>query len=228
MRFNPTNNKLFYYLSDLHLENGFNRIFNINRYTKDRPYLILLGDIGYVNQQSYKDFLYGISGRFDKIFIVAGNHEYDGNKTLNEINLEIENICNGRSNLLFLQQKTFKICTKENIVLAGCTLWSKFPLSKYNYHLQDKRWLHKLIEHDTKNKYIFATHHCPTFKCIRPNKNSNYFASDQSNLLKKNNLLMWIHGHSHINNDFSVYNTFVSSNQYGSYDKPQYGFNEYK
>ena len=105
MRFNPRNNKLFYYLSDLHLEKDFKRIFNINKYTKDRPYLILLGDIGYVNQQSYKDFLYGISGRFDKIFIVAGNHEYDSNKTLNEINLEIENICNRRNNLLFLQQK---------------------------------------------------------------------------------------------------------------------------
>ena len=68
-------NNLFYYLSDLHLEKGFQRVFNINKNFKERPYLILSGDIGCVNQKSYQDFLYNISSRFDKIFLIAGNHD---------------------------------------------------------------------------------------------------------------------------------------------------------
>ena len=130
--------------------------------------------------------------------------------------------------MFFLQQKTFKICRKQNIVLAGCTLWSKLPKSKYNYHIEDKKWLYSTLETDTINKYIIATHHCPLFNCVKLNRNSDYFASNQTALIKKNNLLMWIHGHSHINNDIVMYNTLITSNQYGSYKDPQNGFNEYK
>ena len=222
--------KLFYYLSDLHIEKGYKRIFSINKNFKDRPYLILLGDIGYVNENPYKEFLYGISDRFDKVFILAGNHEYDNRNSVNEVNSEIENICLGRNNLIFLQQKTFKLPGQDNVILAGCTLWSSFPKSKREYHLSDKEWLYNTIENDPKNNYVVTTHHCPLFECLKTRNNltENYFASDQSKIVKKNNLLFWIHGHSHINRDIKVHNKWIVSNQYGNYEQPSNGFNQYK
>ena len=224
-------NKLFYYISDIHLEKGYKRIFNINKNMTDRPYLILLGDIGYVNQNIYKEFLYDMSDRFDKVFLLSGNHEYDGKKNVEEVNLEIENICQNKNNLLFLQQKTFKICDKDNIVLAGCTFWSKLPKLKYKYHLEDKKWLYKTIKNNPINNYIVATHHCPLFQCLNSKyylKTSDYFATDQSELLKEHNLLLWIHGHSHFNKDINIYDKWVLSNQYGSYDKSLKKFRENK
>lgn len=222
-------NNLFYYLSDLHIEKGYQRIFNINKNLIERPYLILSGDIGCVNEKSYQNFLYSISSRFDKVFVVAGNHEYDNNrKNIEEINIDIEDICNAKNNLFFLQQKTFKICENRNIILAGCTLWSQLPKSKYKYHLQDKKWLYNTLENDTINSYVIATHHSPVFSNVKIKKSSHYFSSDQTNLLKKNNLIMWIHGHNHVNKDIIMYNTLITTNQYGSYKIPQKGFNEYK
>jgi hypothetical protein len=222
-------NNLFYYLSDLHIEKGFQRVININKNLRERPYLILSGDIGYVNEKNYQDFLYGISTRFDKVFIVAGNHEYKNNtKSIEEINVDIQDICNGKNNLIFLQQKTFKICETRNIILAGCTLWSNLPKSRRKYHLQDKKWLHNILENDTINNYVFITHHSPILPNLKIRKNTHYFSSNQTGLLKKNNLIMWIHGHNHINKDIIMYNTLITTNQYGSYKDPQKGFNEYK
>ena len=222
-------NNLFYYLSDLHIEKGFRRVININKNFRERPYLILSGDIGYVNEKNYQDFLYDISSRFEKVFIVAGNHEYDNNKkSIEEINVDIQDICNGKNNLIFLQQKTFKICEARNIILAGCTLWSKLPKSRRKYHLQDKKWLHDTLENDTINNYVIATHHSPIHPHIKIRKNAHYFSSNQTALLKKNNLIMWIHGHNHVNKDRILYNTLITTNQYGSYRDPQKGFNEYK
>jgi hypothetical protein len=217
---------LIQYTSDLHLEKGFKR--NI---IASKPYLILVGDIGYPNNDSYKDFLLNISSKFDKVFVVAGNHEYDQNKNVLEVNNKIENICNMRNNLFFLQQKTHKICETNNIKIAGCTLWSAFPKIKHRYHLEDKCWLYNTINENKESYFVVATHHCPLYECINNKYNKDnkynrmsYFASDQSHILKKNNLLMWIHGHSHYNRNLNIYNTEIVSNQYGSYKNPLYGY----
>jgi predicted phosphodiesterase len=222
-------NKLIQYSSDLHIEKGFNRII-----IPKNPYLILSGDIGYPFQDSYKDFLLETSQKFDKIFIIAGNHEYDKNKNVVEINKKIENICNMRTNLFFLQQKTYKLCNENNIEIAGCTFWSTLPKNKYKYHLEDKEWLYDVINTNKNTNYIIATHHCPLFECLnikyfnhsKYNKTNDYFATDQTNIIKNNNVKMWIHGHSHINKNITLHDTLIVSNQYGSFKNPLYGYNK--
>jgi len=63
---------LLQFSSDIHLERGYKRdIIPI------KPYLVLAGDIGYPNQDSYKQFLLGMSHKFDKVFVISGNHEFD-------------------------------------------------------------------------------------------------------------------------------------------------------
>lgn len=213
---------LIQYTSDLHLEKNFKR--NI---IAKKPYLILAGDIGYPNHDSYKHFLLNTSSNFDKVFVLAGNHEYDQNKNVFEVNNKIQNICNMRNNLFFLQQKTYTICEISNIKIAGCTLWSVFPKIKHRYHLEDTYWLYNTINENKDTYYVVATHHCPLYECVNIKykyKTINYFASDQSRILKKNNLLMWIHGHTHYNRNLNIYDTLIVSNQYGSYQNPLYGY----
>jgi len=211
--------KYFQYVSDLHLEKGFKRNINARK-----PYLILGGDIGYSHQQSYKDFLLEVSTSFDKVFIISGNHEYD-KTNISETEDKIRNICDMRNNLLYLQKDTHKIY--KNIYIAGCTFWSILPKSKKNNHLEHVNWLTNTLKSNPQNNYIVATHHCPLYECLNikyDKTNPNYFASDQTDIIKLQNMLVWIYGHSHIHKDINVYGKWLISNQYGSYPEPLYGF----
>ena len=106
---------IFQYVSDLHLERGFKR--NIIAKT---PNLILGGDIGYVFQDSYEDFLINkTSPYFDRVFVISGNHEYDTfKKDFYLVDERIENICSKRNNLFYLQKKAFQLSEKDNISLS--------------------------------------------------------------------------------------------------------------
>ena len=215
---------LIQYVSDIHLEKGLSR--NI---IPRNPYLVLAGDIGYPNQESYKNFLLDMSNYFKKVFIVAGNHEYDIVKPseIHRVDEQIENICSMRNNLFFLQKKSHVICKENNLLISGCTLWSKLPAIKYKYHLDQVKWLKNTLEDNPENNYIVATHHCPLFENLYIKNHGtipNYFATDQSELLKMENVLLWIHGHNHLNRDINIHGKWIMSNQYGGYEKPLRGY----
>lgn len=216
-------NSLIQYVSDLHLEKGFKR--NVN---PKKPYLLLGGDIGMPCSLEYKEFLFDMSNNFDKVFVLSGNHEYDFSNNIYEVEQEINDICSAKNNLIYLQKNTHLICKENNLYIGGCTFWSKLPKSKFEYHLEHKKWLENLLIENNKNNYVVATHHCPLLQCLNKsfqNYVPNYFATDQTDIVKMNNLVCWIHGHSHINKNFSVYGKWILSNQYGSYKKPLYNYN---
>jgi hypothetical protein len=215
---------LFQYASDLHLERGFKR-----EIIPKTPNLILGGDIGYVFQDSYEDFLLNkTSPYFDRVFVLSGNHEYDNCE--NEFSLvdeRIENICSKRNNLVYLQKKSYVLSENDNISLMGCTLWSDRPKSKIELHRDHKLWISNMLFENPHINYVVATHHCPLFECIGQQhykRIPNYFASDQSKLVSMSNVIQWIHGHSHMNRDFLYKNKWIVSNQYGSFEKPCYGY----
>lgn len=213
--------KMFQFSSDLHLERGFKRdIF------PKSPNLILGGDIGYVSQDSYKEFLLSMSPYFQRVFVLSGNHEYDtyNPKDFPLVDEKIENICSMRNNLFYLQKKSFRLSEEENIHLIGCTLWSGLPKSKLELHKDHTLWISNMLFENPHIKYVVATHHCPLLECISQQKLPNYFASDQSELVSKSNVLQWIHGHSHRNRDFVYKNKWIVSNQYGKFDKPCTGY----
>ena len=210
------------YVSDLHLEKGFKRLIK-----PSRPTLLLGGDIGHPRDNDYKKFVLDMADVFDNVCILTGNHEYIGmQNSVNECDDRIENICVMRNNLHFLQKKTFKI--GDNLHVAGCTFWSLNPICKRQYHLDHKEWIENILETNPSNDYVIATHHAPLFQCVNKKykSNQNYFASDQSELIKNNNnLKAWIHGHTHTNKDFTVYGKWILSNQYGSYENPLFKYN---
>lgn len=207
---------LIQYVSDLHLERGYKRFI-----IPQRPYLVLAGDIGYPSQDSYKNFLFDMSIMFDKVFIVSGNHEFDllqNPYNLFPIEEQIENICQMRNNLFYLQKQQHII--DKNIVIAGCTLFSKNPKSKYDYHIDHSKWLLNTVNSNKTNQYIIATHHCPNVSIIKPTLTSNYFISNQEQIYKNNNVFMWIFGHTHQNINIFHENTFFTTNQYGYCNYP--------
>ena len=67
----------FQVLSDLHLEVG--QQYPTFDFPTTAPNLILAGDIGLLsNYEAYLDFLHNQTERYDRVFLVLGNHELYG------------------------------------------------------------------------------------------------------------------------------------------------------
>lgn len=73
----PPPSPLFQYMSDLHLEVG--QQYLTFDFDPRAPYLILAGDIGrLVDYESYLAFLRKQMARYERVFLVLGNHEFYG------------------------------------------------------------------------------------------------------------------------------------------------------
>ncbi|KAJ2993437.1 hypothetical protein HDV02_002416 [Globomyces sp. JEL0801] len=115
------------------------------------PNLILAGDIGCPGSQEgaadYELFLHIQSARFERVFVVTGNHEYyskhwDKNEIDNVIQKIISNI--SRQNVYFLNNRS-NVIPGSNIRLIGTTLWSMIPIDKIpvvSQTCQDYRKVH--------------------------------------------------------------------------------------
>ncbi|KAL3433671.1 Metallo-dependent phosphatase-like protein [Aspergillus tetrazonus] len=117
----------FQVLSDLHLEvNEQYLSFEIPLCSK---HLILAGDVGrLLDYDNYLSFLQRQTDRFDRVFLVLGNHEfYNGTFTAGlqkARQLEQEPSLNGR--LVLLHQRRYDI-PGSHVTVLGCTLWSRVP-----------------------------------------------------------------------------------------------------
>lgn len=209
----------FQYISDLHIE----------FYTEKNPfdiqqcaeYLLLGGDIGNPFLESYRLFLENVSKRFNKIFIISGNHEYYKNY-IDETDTQIRYICSLFSNVIFLQNESYTI--NNNLKIFGTTLWSYIPsesediilssISDYNFIKNFKpsisNNLHQIavnaLENEINNSekninYIVLSHHIPLLNLI-PQKYkycgeiNHAFASDL-NIAKSEKIKAWVYGHTH-------------------------------
>jgi predicted phosphodiesterase len=219
-------NSLLQYSSDLHLEKGFKRIIH-----PSKPYLVLAGDIGYPEDINYKNFLLEMSFLFDKIFVVSGNHEFDkllDKRELFPIEEKIKNICNMRNNLFYLQKSEHLLDKENNIYLAGCTLFSELPRVKTHIHVDHTKWLFDTVNKNHNKNYVIATHHCPTIQLLKGKYHNflpKYFVSEQYDVYSRNNVIMWIYGHTHKNINMTINDTLFVSNQYGCKINP---INDYK
>lgn len=189
------------------------------------PYLALCGDIGYPGAQLYEPFLEYCSKNFEHVFYIAGNHEFYNDmksikflktkkyieKSVTEDELrrlslrfsrdtqetrtqKIREICQQFPNIHFLDKETF-IIPDTNIIVVGCTLWSKLDMNPHmlpqfnDFHriCEDKDtllmpktyndWnvehveflcstLIKLHDDSPDLKVLVLTHHCPTYDII--------------------------------------------------------------
>jgi hypothetical protein len=117
----------FQILSDLHLDHDTQYLtFHI---PVSAPFLILAGNIGrLIDYESYLSFLVRRCNLHEKVFLVLGSLEFHGLGWMDGLQLahkmEKEPATKGRLEVLYETQSEVP---GTNVVLLGCTLWSKIP-----------------------------------------------------------------------------------------------------
>lgn len=128
---------LIQYISDIHLE--FHDKHNIGSLQPDMfvkpvaPYLVLAGDIGIAELNSYPVFLNWCSSKWQHVFLIAGNHEFYNvrcpvKRDMATKKEDIRLVCEGLPNVHFLDCSSYYL-PEENLRILGCTLWSHIPES---------------------------------------------------------------------------------------------------
>ncbi|KAI1439489.1 Metallo-dependent phosphatase-like protein [Annulohypoxylon stygium] len=180
-------------LSDLHLE--LNQQYWTYSIPVSAPFLILGGDIGrLIDYDGYVNFVLAQVSRYQKVFLVLGNHEFYGlsyDSGIEEARrLAQEPRLAGK---LVLLNRTRWDDPDSDLTLLGCTLWSEIPdrdcdivksrisdfrmirewnTQKHNEaHLVEVAWLRNQVaqaashHHDEPPRRILVvTHHAPCVK----------------------------------------------------------------
>lgn len=205
------------YISDLHVDTQ-KFIPSLKPLSK---YLAICGDLGNPSHAFFNEFLKQQSNKFEKVFFVPGNHDFDLGPMYSKKNVEkyepiVKNICSSFKNVYYLNKNAHKL--DDNTFVAGCTLWSKPILecsTEYNTkvsnylnniieHNSHVDWITQTIHHNKNNKMrvLMLTHFVPTFKLIemkykvRGIQSTSWFATDLDHLIK-NPIVAWICGHTH-------------------------------
>lgn len=197
-------------LSDLHMElHPFKLIIN-----KVADVCILAGDIGNPYNVDYDDLLLQLSLTHEKVFVIAGNHEYY-HQNIEVVDDYIDALCNQYDNVHYLQKSVF---IYKGIQFIGCTLWShitdptlckymndfckinindkKLTFDDYNHiHLEHQQWLEQALQ--SNGVKICITHHLPLTSLIhdmyKDNPLNSFYASDMT-ITGAN---YWVYGHTH-------------------------------
>ena len=86
-------------------------------------------------------------------------------------------------------------------------------------HLKELNWLAKQLSHVYEGKTVIVTHHGPHPVCQHPafpvSEMSGAFHSDLGTLIEKNDIDVWVYGHTHANLDKIIFDTRIISNQAG-------------
>jgi len=202
---------------------------------------ILVGDITYYEvTKFYKKFLKYLSNYFTLLILIPGNHEYYNNtqtkKSMKELDTLSKDLTQEIKNLEILNNKYIDI---GDLRIFGSILWSflphtapkkYFPIYNDNYDMLSRDEFNMLnyssivslqncIEQSKKDgkELIVATHYSPTFD-MYSNKNvdpMNYwYCNKLDDLIKEENMKVWIFGHTHTPYKKTINGTILMSNPY--------------
>ena len=173
------------FMSDLHLERDNYAGLQVEPLA---PYLLLVGDIGrFVDFEQYRDFLATQCAQFERVLLVAGNHEFYGSSRQEGL-AAAEQIVHDPAmsgKLLFMNRGRFNIPT-SSITILGCTLHSyiapdhtklsndferirDWRVADHNEeHQRDLTWLREslatLQAEQPCRQVVIATHYAPAFE----------------------------------------------------------------
>lgn len=137
----------FQFMSDIHLEQRY----QIPSITPKSRFLLLAGDIGNPFHTIYDKFIEYVSGLFEEVYVILGNHEYYRN-IVPRVHDRMREICEDYPNVYFLNDEYVDITTTvsdgstETVRLFGGTIWSDISpaaaecVNDYQYI----QWSHKV------------------------------------------------------------------------------------
>lgn len=221
------------YLSDLHIEMMTIKQFKFicDKIVPQCETLILAGDIGNppLVTQNYQRFLDIMSKKFDKIFLVTGNHEYYGN-SISKTDEHITEICKTRKNISFLNNSTELY---KGFRFVGATQWTKIHDPRYlindftcindmnvrrynDMHDESKNFLKTAINDAALNneKCVVITHHLPLNELVlekykEPDmlKYNQCFSADMRDVFENKNstIKSWFYGHTHTKSTQNIF-----------------------
>jgi Icc-related predicted phosphoesterase len=232
---------LFQFCSDLHLEFPENAAFlRQNPIRASSPVLILGGDIlPFPQMHHFNWFFDSISGEFDQVYWIPGNHEYYFDDASARSGAFQEFI---RPNVLLCNQHSLEL---NGYKLLLCTLWSNiqpkfrlliqhrlsdFHVVRYGregftpeqftaLHRADLRFLREELQKKSMPTGI-VTHHAPTFHHYNPSFQNDpvnqAFGTELSDFILEHEPAFWLFGHTHYNpGPFKLGLTQLETNQLG-------------
>lgn len=112
----------FQVASDLHLEFYKDKEKGLPYLQVTAPYLILAGDIGNPFRRNYWLYLNWASHHYQRVFLLAGNHEYYGQKrSMEQVDRKIQELSSGFPNVTDLNSSCWQ---EAGLVIVGRTLWT--------------------------------------------------------------------------------------------------------
>jgi len=199
------------YISDIHLERrtSFPRIPIVSKN------IALLGDIGNPFTELFVEFINYVSFNSERVFFVAGNHEFWKHKQSEEdVNDHISSICAKFKNVEYLSNTRTSLYNYE---ILGTTLWVPYYERQYK---QNVNWLSNNIT-NIQGNIIVLSHYLPSYQLIVPQyctkeyqRLHGQYASNLEHLMKEN-VKFWLCGHSHSTNEKIINGVFCGINAYG-------------
>ncbi|KAI1086123.1 Metallo-dependent phosphatase-like protein [Rostrohypoxylon terebratum] len=180
-------------LSDLHLE--LNQQYSSFAIPISAPFLILGGDIGRLTDyEGYLNFVMVQASRYQKVFLVLGNHEFYGlsyESGIEEARRLAQEPC--LAGKLILLDRMRWDDPDSDLTVLGCTLWSEIPDRDRNVvesrindfrmirgwnaqrhneaHLAEVDWLRNQVAQaashgggEIPRRILVVTHHAPCIK----------------------------------------------------------------
>jgi len=205
-------------LSDLHMEHT---PFSLIWCGEDA--LALVGDVSHSFETTYNLIqVYLNSNQDTRVLFVLGNHDYYGD-TVDNTTRRWRGVCMNRFHFLENDSVVFggvrfcgctmwtdidggdlesvELC--RNILRDFKTGYIKdFTTSEFmRLHSESRNWLEKEVN-ESIEPVIVMTHYLPIFKSIHADHlqnpvNPSFVSTDLEGIVKRDNVLMWIHGHTH-------------------------------
>lgn len=227
---------LIQFASDLHLEHRPGRPPEL---PVAAPVLVLAGDVGYPHRPHYAEFLRQVGVGRERVFVVAGNHEYYGSASMADTERRIGEACAAcPTPTTFL--RGFEPHRHGGVTFAGDTLWSDVadraarrisdfrkipgldaPAKARAMHWEAVGRLRALLRGAEGGPdaapLVLVTHHAPhpdLNGVFRGNDLESAFATDLSDLMGPP-VALWISGHTHQSLRFEKFGTRLASNCIG-------------
>lgn len=211
------------YISDIHLETLFSNSHKMVKHfiQPQAKVCILAGDIGNPYEKSYRTFLDDMNTKFEKVFLIAGNHEFYNNN-INDTKEKIKEICKNFNNISFLDNSyedyggyrfigsiLWTHIKNKQYTINDTKLIKNFSVDDYNsLHEVSSNFLNNTLTDCTKNniKSIVITHHLPIYELTHTKYRDSFYANYQQwfhgnsdDIIKQNSSIIsaYIYGHTH-------------------------------